>query len=345
MLVSEAPRHFAMPAEWEPQELVWFSWPHNLETWPSNLRKAQDEFAVLVKTIASTQPVKVLCGDELLPGAQKQMGDVGEIEWVGIPTNDAWARDYAPTFVRDLATQSLVAIDWHYNAWGGKYPPYDNDQRVAQRVAQHLEIECVSPDLCFEGGGLEINQTGLFISTRTCALDPNRNPGKSLTEIESQFRRFLNAETIIWLTGDAIEGDDTDGHVDQLARFTDNETIVYAWTEDALDRQQPLLARNLQDLKTGLSNHDLKARLVPLPIPRPIRLFDRRIPASYCNFLICNELVVVPQFQQKHADERAIEILKPLFPTRDVIGLNSLHLSVGLGSFHCLSQQQPSLSG
>jgi agmatine deiminase len=345
MTVNKPPNRLSMPAEWEPQDAIWLSWPHNIETWPSNLREAQGEFADLARTIASTQPVKILCGDELLPDAQNRIGEVRDLEWVAIATNDAWARDYAPTFVQDLAANSLVAIDWHYNAWGGKYPPYEKDQQVAQRVARHLGIESVSPDLCFEGGGLEINQNGLVISTQTCALDPHRNPGKSLTDVEQLFQKFLGATHTVWLTGDAIEGDDTDGHIDQLARFTDNETVVYAWSDDPFDRQQPLLARNLRELKVGLSEAGSEFRLVPLPIPQPIRLSDRRIPASYCNFLICNHLVVVPQFQQKAADEKAIKILTSLFPKRDVVGLSSLHLSVGLGSFHCLSQQQPSLAG
>lgn len=237
----------------------------------------------------------------------------------------------------------MTAIDWHYNAWGGKYPPFDDDQKVAPRVAETLAIESISPDLCFEGGAIEISEAGVLLCTRSCAFDPNRNPGKSLNEVEQIFQKYLGAKQIVWLSGDAIEGDDTDGHIDQLARFTDEKTIVYAWSAPD-DPQHAGLAQNLEDLKTGLARLDLgEIRLIALPMPAPITRRERRVPASYCNFLIANGVVIVPQFGEADCDRQAIEILTTLFPGRDVVGLNSLNLSVGLGSFHCLSQQQPAM--
>lgn len=330
-----------MPAEWRPQAATWVSWPHNEETWPKNLAKAQTEFVAFVIAIAGVQPVKVLVAGEAATQASKWLSAIQNVELVSIPTNDAWARDYAPTFVHD-ETNQLVAINWEYNAWGGKYPPFDQDRLVATRVGEHLGIRVVSPDLCFEGGGIEVNDSGLMLCTRSCALNPNRNPGKKLDEIESIFRTHLGVEQIIWLSGDAVEGDDTDGHIDQLARFTDDRTIVYAWSNDELDPQQTGLIENLNDLRNGLKacGRD-DYRLIPLPIPPEKELHGRRIPASYCNFLICNGLVIVPQFEQPEFDRLAMQILEPLFPHHRVVGLDSLNLTVGLGSFHCLSQQQP----
>ncbi len=333
---------YRMPAEWQPQAATWLAWSHNSDTWPHNLAEAQREFVELVQTIARCQQVFVLCGGPAAHQARAAFTAAdSNIVLVDIPTNDAWARDYGPTFVVDEAASELVAIDWHYNAWGGKYPPFDSDQQVAKRVAQHLQVECVSPNLCFEGGAIEINQSGVMLSTKSCALDPNRNKDHSLEQIEQTLIKSLGASSVIWLQGDAIEGDDTDGHIDQLARFTDDKTIVYAWSDDENDPQGSGLQQNLTDLKSGLVSNGLEdTRLVPLPLPMPIYFRQMRLPASYCNFVITNQQVIVPQFGAA-SDQQAIEILAPLFPDREVIGLPSFHLSVGLGSFHCLTQQQP----
>ena len=340
-----ADRDFRMPAEWEPQAAVWLSWPHNLETWPSNLAQAQLEFSQLVKTIAPTQRVFVLAASstdqQVFQLAQQALGNIPNATVLDVPTNDAWARDYAPTFVTDSGG-STIAIDWHYNAWGGKYPPFDDDQKICSAVAKHLGIKSIAPGFCFEGGAIEVNGSGVLLSTKSCALDPNRNADVELESVDTILAQHLGTSKHIWLTGGkAIAGDDTDGHIDQLARFTDQKTIVYAWTEHQDDPQLEGLKQNRDDLQRELKLAQLDdVRLIPLPIPAKIEYCQRRIPASYCNFLITNELVIVPQFGQPE-DEQAIEILAGLFATRRTIGLDSLNLSVGLGSFHCLSQQQP----
>lgn len=335
---DESPPPLRMPAEWQPQAAIWLSWPHNIETWPENLAEAQAEFVGLAKTIAATQPVCVMVGGEALESAQRTLDSITGLTLIEIPTNDAWARDYAPTFVKQIDGK-LNAIDWYYNAWGEKYPPFDEDQKVARRIADYLEIQSIAPDLCFEGGAIDVNDSGILLTTISCALDPNRNPDKSLEEVEDILCGFLGARNCVWLTGGQIEGDDTDGHIDQLARFTDDRTIVYAWTDDQSDPQQLALRGNLDDLERELPDRN-RYRLIPLPMPERIEFLGRRIPASYCNFLITNQHVIVPQYDVA-GDSLAIEILKPLFPNRQVIGLPSNNLSVGLGSFHCLSQQQP----
>jgi agmatine deiminase len=333
-----------MPAEWQPQAATWLSWPHNEETWPENLAEAQAEFVAFANAIAAVQPVKVMCAGPASKQAQSALTGIARLELVPIPTNDAWARDYAPTFVVN-SHKKLVAVNWRYNAWGGKYPPFDLDEQVATRVGDHLGVPVVSPDLCFEGGGIEVNDSRVMLCTKTCALDPNRNPGKTLSEIEGIFVSNLGVQNIIWLPGDAIDGDDTDGHIDQLARFTDDRTLVYAWSDDSEDPQQAGLAENLEALLTGLNSiRGSSYRVIPLPIPPAMELHGRRIPASYCNFLICNGLVIVPQFGNSHYDRLAMHTLKPLFPNHRLVALDSLNLTVGLGSFHCLSQQQPAIS-
>ncbi len=353
-----------MPPEWAPQAATWLSFPINSDTWSQNRSAAQAEFALLVHAIAADQKAYVMCGGHgHRKTAQRIILDQHEgflsqqqienIELVAIETNDAWARDYAPTFAKSVTSKEsdgkLYSIDWHYNAWGGKYPPFDLDQQVAGKVAKWLGIENVAAGICAEGGALEINSAGVLLVTRSSVLNDNRNPSadQSLDQchIEALFQNLLGAKHIVWLPGDQVGptvlGDDTDGHIDQLARFTDDSTIVYAWTEDADDPQRAGLENNLIELKRQMNGIDTGCRFVPLPLPPAITHCDLRVPASYCNFLITNQSVLVPQFGADEADARALAILSPLFPDRRLVPLPSKELAVGLGSFHCLTQQQP----
>jgi agmatine deiminase len=338
---------YRMPAEWAPHAATWVSWPRNRDTWRAHLPAAQREFAALVRAIAEDEPVRVLVGrpDELAE-AQQALHDVPRVECIAIPTNDAWARDYAPTFVVGAETPGaapeLAAVDWHYNAWGGKYPPFDDDQRVARLVAEHLRCRHVPIDLCLEGGALEIDADGVVLCTRTCAFDPRRNPGRTEADIEATIARAIGAARVLWLTGDALIGDDTDGHIDQLARFAPDGTILYAWTEDRRDAQFPGLTQNRDDLERELDRHGLVYRLTPLPLPDPVYVDDVQIPACYCNFYVTNRSVIVPQFDRPQ-DAHALEIVGRHFPDRRIVPLPSTALTVGLGSFHCLTQQQPAV--
>lgn len=329
-----------MPAEWEPQSATWLSWPHNVETWPANLREAQAEFVALVRAIAASQQVFVMVPVREQQNVSAQLGNASNVRVVELETNDAWARDYAPTFVKDLESGELVAIDWYYNAWGGKYPPFGFDQQVAKHVAGFLEIKHVAGGLCFEGGAIEINDQGVLLTTESCALNPNRNAGLSKADVESILQERLGCRSVVWLPGDVgtaktLYGDDTDGHVDQIARFANNETILHAWVDESDSRHKALTA-NVDSLREQLP----QANLVPLMLPNPFSHCGREIPASYCNFVVTNKTVIVPQFDVPE-DEQAVENLTAAFRGRDVVPLASRNLAVGLGSFHCLTQQQP----
>ncbi|MEL7499299.1 MAG: agmatine deiminase family protein [Planctomycetota bacterium] len=342
---------FRMPAEWEPQAAIWATWPDNSKTWPENRVKAQIEFSALVHSLAQFVPVHVMVNQVSLGVARRYLiqPDTFNIHLIDIPTNDAWARDYAPTFVVDRDSHSLVALDWQFNAWGGKYSPFDLDALVATRIAQGQQIERVELGLCFEGGAIETNGAGIILSTTSCGLDDNRNPSlpreERLAQFETVFNKYLGAQNTVWLPGAAIEGDDTDGHIDQLARFVGETTIVCACSEHTNDPQHAKLEQNRIALETELAKVDpgTEFELIGLPVPASFEHGGRRIPASYCNFVITNELVVVPQFSVPE-DLAALSILRSLFSNRHVIGLPSRNLSVGLGSFHCLTQQVPALT-
>lgn len=352
--ISLAEQGFSMPPEWHPHAATWMAWPHNTETWPENLEATQHEYIELVAAIADDEPVMLMCSgessiDQFLTVVSSRSQKLSNVTIVDIPTNDAWARDYAPTFVINPETNEQIGIDWLYNAWGGKYPPFDLDQLVTKRVCE--QIVKAKPDLgpgcahhvmnlCLEGGAIEIGANHVVLCTKSCALNPNRNPKMSTAKLDRLFTDHLGASATIWLTGDAITGDDTDGHIDQLARFTPSGTVLYAWCNDESDSQYHLLEGNFEDLKRGFQLLGKPTDLVPLPIPAPIKLHGQRLPASYCNFYITNRKVIVPQFDQPQ-DVEALKVIAEHFPNREVVGLPSTNISYGLGSFHCLTQQQP----
>lgn len=345
---------FRMPPEWHPHTATWVAWPHNNDTWLGKLAAARIEFLQLVEAIARDEPVAVMVGpadEKTLDRAIQSVSPSARpnIHPIGIPTNDAWARDTAPTFVVNPAAQSLAAVDWHYNAWGGKYPPYDLDQQVAREIVRQMPrhwhsaggIRYIAPSLCLEGGALEIDATGLLLCTRSCALDPNRNAHATLESVTDQLKRTLGAFDVVWLTGDALMGDDTDGHIDQLARFTPTGSILYVWTDDPADPQAAGIRQNRDDLVEGLQRCGRADPLIPLPLPDPVAFDGMRLPASYANFYITNHSVIVPQFGVPQ-DADALAIIGAQFPNRSPVPLPSRHLTIGLGSFHCLTQQQPS---
>jgi len=364
---------YRWPAEWEPQASVWLSWPRNPDTWPGHFEPVPGEFAQFVRLIAEYEPVNILAGGkEVMEQARSLVGDLKNVTLHVIPTNDAWCRDHGPTLlsrsltpsgtsaasgtplseypktttssaaqvphgVRDL--QSAL-VDWQYNAWGGKYPPFDLDNQVPKRIAQLQGRRVFTPGIILEGGAVEGNGQGTVLTTESCLLNPNRNPRLSRDDMERYLRDYLAAKKILWLKGGEIAGDDTDGHIDQIARFVNPTTVVCSLCDDPDDENYGPTQQNFVELQQMTDQDGQPLDIIPLRLPRPLFCDGQRLPAGYANFLIVNGAVIVPQFGDP-ADDEALRTLAPLFPDRDVRGCPSLNLIWGLGSFHCLSQQEP----
>lgn len=268
--------------------------------------------------------------------------DMNNIRFYFNPTDDAWCRDHGPAFlINPEATPPKIIVDWGYNAWGDKYPPYDQDDVIPSRIGEQLSIPVVSPGIVMEGGSVDFNGLGTVLTTTSCLLNPNRNPHLSQHEIEGFLRRFYGVSNILWL-GEGIVGDDTDGHIDDITRFVNEDTVVTVIEHDAHDENYAPLQENLKLLNKMRLEDGRNLNVIELPMPGAVYYDSTRLPASYANFYISNKYVVVPTFRDK-ADEVALEILQKCFPDRQVVGLDSTDIIWGLGSFHCLSQQEPAV--
>ncbi len=343
---------YRWPAEWEPQRSVWLSWPRNPKTWPGHFEPVPAEFAQFVRLLAEYEPVNILAsGREVMEQARHFVGKLANVTLHDIPTNDAWCRDHGPTFLgrpRNAAeggnaTEGVpysALVDWEYNAWGGKYPPFDLDNQAPRRIAELQGRQRFVPGIVLEGGAIDGNSAGTILTTESCLLNPNRNPHLSREQVEGYLRDYLAAKKVLWLTGGEIAGDDTDGHIDQIARFVNPTTIVAASCDDPADDNYAPTQQNLRELAALTDQDGTPLTIVSLSLPRPLFCDGQRLPASYCNFLIANGVVIVPQFGDP-ADDEALNTLAPLFKGRDVRGCPSRNLIWGLGSFHCLSQQEP----
>jgi agmatine deiminase len=337
-----------MPAEWEPHRGTWLSWPHKEASWPGKFSPIPPIFACMVALLADQEEVHInVAGPGMEQDVRRLLADAGadsgNVSFHYHPTNDAWCRDHGPIFVQrsDDSGVTQAIIDWGFNAWGGKYPPYDLDDVVPTRIAEELKVPVYHPGIVLEGGSIEVNGQGTLITTEACLLNPNRNPTLSRTEIEEYLKAFLGVSHILWL-GDGIVGDDTDGHVDDLTRFVAPATVVTVLEEDPADENYEPLQENLERL-AGMTDQDGRPlRVVTLPMPRPLWHDGQRLPASYANFYIGNGLVLLPTYDPAR-DEEARATLQDLFPTREVIGIDCTDLVWGLGAFHCVTQQWPSV--
>jgi agmatine deiminase len=343
-VLSPAPNSLAAsgrrwPAEWERHASTWVSWPHNEKTWPGNFEPVPEEFARLVLAIAEAEPVHVLAGGKAREVAVKVVGGCENVILHDIPTNDAWARDHGPTFLSAPPGLPPALVDWEYNAWGGKYPPFDLDNQVPRRVAELTGRRRFAAGIVLEGGAIEGDGDGTVLTTASCVLNPNRNPGMTREKMEQYFADYLGARHVLWLPRGELAGDDTDGHIDQLARLVGPATVIAAAADRADENYEPL-EENLSFLRSSRDAAGRSLDVISLPLPAPKYFGGQRLPACYCNFYIANDLVLVPQFEDP-ADGRAVAILREAIPDREVRGLPSLDLVWGLGSFHCLTQQEP----
>ena len=337
--VSPAALGYRMPAEWEPHDATWLSWPHNQETWPARFGPIPGVWHQLVEVLAPQETVHVLASGAALEQAKRMVGASENVVLHDVPTNDAWIRDHGPTFLSGPDDAEPALVDWQYNAWGGKYPPYDLDNAVPGRIAEITRRRAFRPGIIMEGGAIDTNGQGLFLAARSCLTDPNRNPGANTKTIERYLSDYLGAKRTIWIDG-KMAGDDTDGHVDQLARFVGSSTVIVPMEQDPDDENYESLRATAAQLRSETDLTGQPLRVVELPMPSPIHVGDARVPACYANFYIANGLVVVPQYGDD-ADSEALAILAGLFPDRQVIGLPARDLVWGLGAFHCATQQEP----
>ncbi len=346
-----------MPPEWAPHLCCYLAWPHNLDTWPGKFDVIPPIYADMVAAIARLEPVRLMVNDEtqidevraMIRDAARRQGDndgaaIGAVDIFYLPTNDAWARDHGPIFVNRLTADSSagpnqLALDWSFNSWGQKYGAFDLDDVVPQKLGLLYGFEVIEPGIVLEGGSIDVNGAGSVLTTESCLLNPNRNPALSRADIEDYLRTYLGVTNVLWL-GDGIAGDDTDGHIDDLARFVARDTIVTVVEDDPADVNYSTLRDNLGRLRAMRDQDGRPFKIETLPMPPAVIYDGTRLPASYANFYIANRAVLMPTFESPR-DTVAASTLSRLFPGRHVVGVPSTDLVWGLGSVHCLSQQHP----
>ncbi|MGI9590677.1 MAG: agmatine deiminase family protein [Myxococcota bacterium] len=329
------------PAEWEPHAATWLAWPHNPETWPGRLEHAQDAFAVFVRELAAREPVQLLVNNvETELAARVLLGSEGvDVERVGfhrVRTNDSWLRDSGPLFL--VREDETALADFGFDAWGQKYPPWDLDDAVPRAIQEITGLPRFEAGFVLEGGSVEGDGGGTILTTDSCLLNRNREPGRSREQMERRLSEWLGAREVVWLA-DGIQGDDTDGHIDDIARFVGPGTVVAVTAEEG-HPDQAVLAENLARLRAARDADGKPLAIAKLPSPPPLELAGIRCPASYANFLLVNGAVLLPTFGAPQ-DQRARAVLGELLPERDVVPVPARELVLGLGALHCLSQQQP----
>jgi agmatine deiminase len=347
---------YSMPAEWEPHEATWLAWPHNPEDWPGKFQTIPWVYAEIVRLLSARERVHILVNDARAEGrALRILERTGAmLERVTFhlwPTNRVWTRDSGPIFVRN-GEGRLAVTNWRFNAWA-KYSDWQLDDQVPGRVARSLRLPEWKPTvklqsgrahrLVLEGGSIDVNGGGILLTTEECLLSEvqARNPGVGREQMDQAFHDFLGIDQVIWL-GRGVDGDDTHGHVDDISRFVAPETIVTAVEPNTKDANHEPLAENLQRLKAARTLDGKQFTVVELPLPHPVIFRGQRLPASYANFYVANGHVLVPTFNDPN-DRVALNILAEVFPGRDVIGIHSVDLVWGLGTLHCMTQQQPAV--
>jgi agmatine deiminase len=338
---------YYFPAEFAPHEATWLSWPHKEASWPGKINSIFPFYAQFIKELTKGEIVRINVADEqmkqfALEHLQKTNTDLSRVEFYFHPTNDAWCRDHGPAFLINLnASDQKVIVDWGYNAWGDKYPPYDLDDVIPTKIANHFNIPVFNPGIVMEGGSVEFNGAGTILTSTACLLNPNRNPHLNKQQIEEYLMHYYGVEQILWVD-EGIIGDDTDGHIDDTVRFVNEDTVLTVIETNQADENYELLQHNLRQLKEMRLLNGKQLNIIELPMPEPVIHEDQRLPASYANFYIANKSVIVPTFRCKK-DDTALNIIQSCFPTREVIGIDSTDIIWGLGSFHCLSQQEPAV--
>ncbi len=334
---------YRFPAEWEPHEATWLTYPHNDDSFPGKLESVYPSYLRFIAEIAKSEKVRInvpaTFRDQLIRQLDETCVDSGQVEIFERESNDVWCRDHGPAFVvKDEPVRQKAIVDWEFNAWGGKYS-HDADNLIPDAIANGFGLPIYRPGIVMEGGSVEFNGQGTLLTTKACLLNPNRNPQLNQRQIERYLHDYYGVHQVLWL-GDGIDGDDTDGHVDDITRFVNACTVITAVEMNRNDVNYQPLQDNLQALQCMRLLNGRQPDIVELPMPAPVIHNGQRLPASYANFYITNHAVIVPTFRCKQ-DEQALQIIATCFPSRRIVGIDSIDIVWGFGSFHCLSQQEP----
>lgn len=346
-LTNLAKEGFYMPAEWDTHSATMLIWPHNRSTWPGkSLQKVEAVFVELIKTLHTYEPILLFVADETIKEKVIHLFEAHQVnkDFVNIavqPVNDVWARDCGPIFIKNKNDRFLIT-DWEYNAWGEKYAPWSDDNQLSVWIAEKFGLKSYSINMVLEGGSIETNGEGLFLTTESVLLNENRNPSLSKNEIEQYLHFFLGTNKVIWLK-EGLAGDDTDGHIDDLTRFVNKNTVVTAYTNDKTDVNYHVLKENYERLKLATDQDGNLLNVIPIPIPKTKiegETVDgsEYVPASYANFYIANGIVLVPLYDERFDDE-ILDLFQEYFPDREVKGIPCADLVWGQGSIHCITQQ------
>jgi agmatine deiminase len=336
---------YSFPAEWHKHSATWLSWPHKEASWPGKINSIYSPYCKFIKAVTQGETVCINVADAAMESFAKghltnEGVDLNKIKFYHQPTNDAWCRDHGPAFlINPDAAVKKVIVDWSYNAWGDKYPPYDLDDVIPTLIANKYGIPVYHPGIVMEGGSVEFNGKGTLLTSTACLLNPNRNPHLNQAQIEQYLCDYYGVKQILWVS-EGIVGDDTDGHIDDTVRFVNEDTVVTVVEQNKNDENYQLLQDNLKELKAMRLLSGKQLNIVELPMPDAVVYEEQRLPASYANFYIANAGVIVPTYRCAN-DDKALQILTDCFPDRKVIGIDSTDVIWGLGSWHCLSQQEP----
>ena len=347
MSLSPAKQGFFFPAEWHPHVATWLSWPHTEASWTREQQELMfPAYIEFIKTIAESEQVCINAHNEIVMQAAKLRlllagADMSRITLLPFPTNDSWCRDHGPAFLINPETKKRMIVNWGYNAWGNKYPPYDRDDLIPVQIAHYRKLEYVTPGIIMEGGSVEFNGAGTVLTSRACLLNQNRNSQLTQVNIEQYLYDYYGVQQVLWVE-EGIVGDDTDGHIDDTVRFVNEDTVIAAYEANPNDANYPFLQDIHRELKQMRLLNGKQLNIVELPMPAPVISDGLRLPASYANFLITNGSVIVPTFRCAN-DQPALNIIGQCFPDRKIVGIDSTDIVWGLGSFHCLSQQEPTV--
>ena len=336
---------YYFPAEFAPHSATWLSWPHKEASWPGKINDIYPYYSQFIKAVSEGEKVNINVNDEVMQAFAIKCLEDADVDLTKIsfflhPTNDAWCRDHGPAFlINPNAEHKKIIVDWGYNAWGNKYPPYDLDDVIPTLIANEYNIPVLHPGIVMEGGSVEFNGAGTLLTSTACLLNPNRNPQLNQQQIEDYLCHYYGVEQILWVS-EGIVGDDTDGHIDDTVRFVNEDTVLTVVEEKKSDENYELLQTNLKELKQMRLLNGKQLNIIELPMPDAVVYEDQRLPASYANFYIANAAVVVPTYRCTQ-DDKALQIIQDCFTNRKVVGIDSTDIIWGLGSFHCLSQQEP----